>query len=131
MLGRWKRSTVAAAAAVGWMALIFALSALPADAIPTGFTGLSSLGHFLLYAILGALYVAALESHLPPGGATALAIGLASAYGVTDEVHQMFVSGRNPDPVDWLVDTAGAALAALLLLWLRRHRSGTIDADER
>ena len=43
----------------------------------------------------------------------------------------MFVSGRNPDPVDWLVDTAGAALAALLLLWLQRHRPGTIDADER
>ena len=43
-----------------------------------------------------------------------LAIVVASAYGVTDEFHQLFVPGRACDPVDWMVDTAGAALGALL-----------------
>lgn len=36
----------------------------------------------------------------------------ASLYGVTDEVHQIFVPGRFCDPLDWLVDTAGALLGA-------------------
>jgi VanZ family protein len=52
-----------------------------------------------------------------------LAVVLASAYGVTDELHQAFVPGRVPDPADWLVDTAGAyAGAATGLLLARRAR---------
>ena len=34
---------------------------------------------------------------------------------MTDELHQTFVDGRHGNPVDWLIDSAGAALAALRL----------------
>lgn len=51
---------------------------------------------------------------LVPWAAVVLAIACASLYGITDELHQYFVPGRACDPADWLVDTCGAALGAVL-----------------
>ena len=45
--------------------------------------------------------------------ALVLAIVTASIYGVTDEVHQFFVPYRESSWLDWLADTAGAAVGAL------------------
>lgn len=105
--------------AVVWMGVIFALSSLPGSAVPGRF---GSAGHFALYAVLGALYLLALRRREPAWRSLVLAVALASLYGVTDEFHQSFVPGRMPDPVDWLVDTAGALTAATgVLLYLRRR----------
>lgn len=41
-----------------------------------------------------------------------LAVAIASLYGITDEIHQIFVPGRFCDPLDWMTDTAGALLGA-------------------
>ncbi|NMP37531.1 MAG: VanZ family protein [Clostridiales bacterium] len=38
----------------------------------------------------------------------------ASAYAVTDEIHQIFVPGRAFQVFDWLVDTSGAAAGVLV-----------------
>jgi len=99
------------------MCIIFGLSSLHGSSVPGRF---STLGHFVLYAVLGALYLWT----LPVGGrrwtVVLVAVALASLYGVTDEFHQSFVPGRMPDPVDWLVDTAGALAAVLLAEGLRR-----------
>lgn len=58
--------------------------------------------------------------------AVVLAVVLASAYGITDEIHQIFVPGRMCDPLDWAVDTAGAALGAVSWALLRsRFSRGT------
>jgi VanZ family protein len=46
------------------------------------------------------------------------AFAIAVAYAVTDELHQTFVDGRHGSPVDVLIDSAGAGLAALLA-WRR------------
>ena len=110
------RATVAA---ILWMAVIFSLSSLPGDAVPG--TGFSSLGHFVLYAVLGGLYYAALAPRIGHGRAAVAAIALASLYGVTDEFHQSFVPGRFPDVADWAVDTAGATMSAGLLWWFSRR----------
>ena len=45
--------------------------------------------------------------------AVLLAVVTASAYGLTDEVHQAFVPLRDASWQDWLADTVGAALAAV------------------
>ncbi|MEZ5317641.1 MAG: VanZ family protein [Vicinamibacterales bacterium] len=39
---------------------------------------------------------------------------VAAAWGVSDEIHQMFVPGRSAGPDDWLADATGAALAVIV-----------------
>jgi len=95
-------------AAVGWMGVIFGLSSVPGSQIPGRW---GPLGHFGEYAILGALLLVALG--LPKYAVAAASI--ASAYGVTDELHQLFVPGRHADPVDWLVDTLGAIAGVFVI----------------
>jgi VanZ family protein len=100
----------------GWAALIFTASSIPGSGVPSGF---GSAAHYVEYAVFGALLrllLATTPHHQEP---TLSAIAAASAYGVTDEVHQAFVPMRTPDPVDWVVDTlgalSGAGLAAVAL----------------
>jgi VanZ family protein len=47
-----------------------------------------------------------------------LTVIVVAAYSVTDELHQLFVPGREASPWDSLLDTAGA-VAAQVVLWLR------------
>jgi VanZ family protein len=44
--------------------------------------------------------------------AVVLAIVTASVYGITDEVHQLFVPFRESSWQDWLADTIGATIGA-------------------
>jgi VanZ family protein len=45
-----------------------------------------------------------------------LTILITSAYGVVDEIHQYFVPGRDCNVWDWMADTLGAALGALIIM---------------
>jgi VanZ family protein len=97
-----------------WMGLIFFLSSreklprpasLPADLVALG-------GHFTSYAILALLLFAALSGHgWRFGTRAAVAFTVAVLYGVSDEVHQSFVPGREPSALDVVVDALGAAVA--------------------
>ena len=98
-----------------WAAVIFALSSVPdlGTGLGTWDTALRKLAHTAEYAILGALVLRAVRS-------APMAVLFASAYAVTDEVHQAFVQGRHGSPVDWLIDTVGAFLGVALLGRLAR-----------
>jgi len=79
--------------------------------------------HFGEYALLCALWWRALRDRLSTDAALVAAVVITSAYAATDEVHQSFVGGRHGTPVDWLIDTAGALTAALLIRrWARSRR---------
>ena len=84
----------------------------------------SSLGHFCEYLVFGALLTRAVgvDRERSLAVAFAAAVIAASAYGVTDELHQLFVPGRMCDPADWLVDTVGAAMGSLLWIAFSRTR---------
>ena len=43
-----------------------------------------------------------------------IVILIVSAYGAIDEIHQSFVPGRDASISDWLVDTIGGILGALI-----------------
>lgn len=117
------RTTGAWCAVAAWAGVIFWFSTLTGSQVPGRY---GSLGHFGEYAILGALLLIALDAptRLLP------AVALASAYGVTDELHQLFVQGRHSDPVDWLVDTVGAFVGAFVLSLVWRRLSIN-NEDER
>ena len=72
--------------------------------------------HLLEYSVLGALCYRAFRWGLNgqvAARALIIAIVAASLYGVTDEVHQLFVPFRESSWLDWLADTIGAAIGAL------------------
>jgi VanZ family protein len=56
-------------------------------------------------------------------GVWALSFLLATLYGVTDEVHQSFVPGRNPDWRDVVADGLGALLGAGVTIAVAHLRS--------
>lgn len=99
------------AATAAWAAVIFAASSIPGSGVPSGFGGMA---HYAEYAVFGALLrlvLATTPGHPEP---VLSATAAASAYGVTDEIHQAFVPMRTPDPIDWAVDTMGALTGAWL-----------------
>lgn len=76
--------------------------------------------HFSAYGVLGGALAYG-------GAATGVGvlplIAVGSLYGATDEVHQSFVPGRTPDPLDWIADTLGtiAGVLALTRYFTRRR----------
>lgn len=110
--------------ALAWMGLIFALSAqpnLPHAPRPWLDTLLKKGGHATAYGVLAWLYLRALRGSSARDRARPLAALLAAAYALTDELHQAFVPGRHPSPVDVLIDGAGALLAMALERWWARR----------
>ena len=91
------------------MGAIFFLSDQPS--LNSGLGAIDLIGrkliHFAEYALLCFL--------TSPGRAALLAFLIASGYPATDEYHQSFVDGRHGTPLDWAIDSAGAATAALKL----------------
>ena len=99
------------------MGVIFLLSAQPS--LDSGLGVLDRVGrklvHFAAYALLCFLWWRPLRTASRSGRAALGAFLLSSLYAMSDEYHQSHVEGRNGTPVDWAIDSAGAALAALRL----------------
>ena len=94
---------------VVWTAIIFALSAIPGSGLPPHPEPLNVVAHFCLYLVFGALLSYALSfTKLSLWKVALIALAIASLYGASDELHQLFVPGRHCDPFDWLTDTLGA-----------------------
>lgn len=83
----------------------------------------SPIGHFAEFFLLGLGLVNALRLSLPLRISGVVAVVFASLYGVTDEIHQIFVPMRSCDPLDWLVDTLAALLAVAIFVLIYRLRS--------
>jgi VanZ family protein len=114
--------------AIAWAWLIFAFSAQPnLRFVPDASLDflVRKAGHMAVFGVLALLAwlgVAITTSWRRPW---AWALALAVLYAITDELHQGFVAGRHPSPVDVGIDAAGA-LIAVVLAWgiLSRRRPG-------
>ncbi len=70
------------------------------------------IAHFTEYFILGVLVCFTLKSY---GVKNAYIMAIICAlYAGTDEVHQLFVEGRNGNIIDFLIDSTGSNLAIFL-----------------
>lgn len=99
------------------MGIIFFFSAQPSLSTDLGLIDLigRKLIHFSEYALLCFLWWRIVRQFVDDRRAALIALAIASGYAITDEFHQTFVEGRHGTPVDWLIDTAGAAFAAYLI----------------
>ena len=116
MVARWGPVVI-------WMGVIF-MASQQSDLPSLGFSLPDKAWHAAFYAVLGALLWWALR---PAGTDGSLiraltAIGIGSAYGYADEVHQWFVPGRTYDPTDWAFDVIGVIAGVLLLALIARRR---------
>ena len=121
-------------AAIAWMSVVFAASAWPKHGPPSA-RGTDKVLHFVAYAVLTMLLfrsrrTTAARSRL------AIAIGRASiiaiGYGLSLELYQLHVPGRDFQWSDILANCAGVVIAALLLLYFYRNRSspGTCHTNQ-
>jgi VanZ family protein len=104
------------------MGLIWFFSAQPS--LDSGLGWIDTAGrkliHFGEYALLSFLWWRLFRTSMPNRRAALAALLVSSLYAATDEVHQSFVDGRHGTPVDWAIDTAGAAAAAFAVTARRR-----------
>jgi VanZ family protein len=116
-----------------YAAVIFALSSIPNPPAPPGAVTDKHL-HALLYGGLAMVVLRALSSGDLGRVTLRLALGaaaIASAYGVSDELHQHFVPGRFMDALD-LVANACGALGSTLLAWaVARLRTRAVSQPSR
>ncbi|HOJ58831.1 MAG TPA: VanZ family protein [bacterium] len=111
-----------------WMSMIFYLSSqsrLPVE-MPYWVPYVDKLAHAAVFGILGFLFIRAwLEGKLEAVNTrvVAFAVLFTALYGITDEIHQMFVPGRSPAVGDVIADALGAAVfGAVLYKWKKRTR---------
>jgi VanZ family protein len=112
------------------MVLIFFISSRPSSALPN-FSWADSLikkgGHVLGYGLLALAYWRGFGLR---AGKQPVAWLLALAYAVTDEIHQSFVPGRHPSPVDVvLFDNLGALLALLVYTYYHQRTRSRKPGD--
>jgi VanZ family protein len=72
--------------------------------------------HFLAYAILGALFLRAFRALWPKNKMILLfflSIMATSLYGISDELHQLYVPGRNASFLDITADTLGGIFGVI------------------
>lgn len=97
-----------------YMGAIFVLSSMSQPPSPPQVSDKTQ--HFAAYGGLGLVALRATSGGRLAGvtaGAAAAAWAVASAYGVSDEIHQRFVPGRSPEAADVIADALGAAAAIL------------------
>ncbi len=117
------------------MAVIYYVSSLHDAPLPRGMSDTSA--HWLGYTGFSVTIVRALAGGLPRAitARTALvAVLLATAYGATDEFHQMFVAGRSAELMDLVADGFGAIVGAAAcwawgILSIRRRARGPAPSD--
>jgi len=83
------------------------------------FYGADKVIHGIEYAILGLLLARSIFSSKPRFSNRSLIISivtLATLYGISDEIHQAFVLGRNASFWDVLADGSGSLIGALFYL---------------
>jgi len=114
------RSVGRYAPALALMGLIFLVSAQ--SSLPRVESDLDVVlrkaAHMTEFGMLWWLWVRALHPASDLRHAVLVALAIALAYAVSDELHQSFVPGRHPSPFDVAIDAAGIGVA--VTLWLPR-----------
>ena len=101
-----------------WLGIIFSLSSLPASKTPElPFPHLDKIVHVIEFAILGMFTMRAFNSLTKLRSIKVkicLSVSICVIWAISDELHQLYVPGRQADFFDFIADVLGVCLA----LWL-------------
>lgn len=95
---------------VGYMGLIFYLSSRSGFHLPRLPDNFDKLVHMCIYIPLAFLFYRSLRKSGMKRYVFITAVFLATLYGVSDEVHQLYVAGRDASLGDTVADLTGAFL---------------------
>lgn len=105
--------------AAACMAAIFTLSSFPSYYEPSCMSGLDKPEHYIAYACLSLLVfraVRGLWNRWSLSSVALVAVFVSAFYGITDEVHQIFVPPRCCEFLDWVADLLGAISGVIIAL---------------
>lgn len=111
--------------AVAWMGVIYYSSSQSTVPQPPGISmSLAALAaHVVTYAVLAVLLLYAVSGYATIRARTyVLVLLVAVGYGISDELHQSFVPGRQATVFDVIADAAGAVLALTTVHMMRQRR---------
>jgi VanZ family protein len=103
--------------AILWGVVILILTSLPKlTPPPLGFKAQDKVYHMLVYAVLGFLWLRALAKDRADFSRPVLwrCMLFASLFGILDELHQLFIPGRQADVLDAVADISGVLLGILM-----------------
>jgi VanZ family protein len=103
--------------------IIFILSNGPLPNLPTfGFVWEDKILHTTAYFVFGLSLIFFLISNfqnLLLKSIALIAFSIGAFYGITDEVHQLFVPGRQSDILDWVADVVGILLSIAFIKFIK------------
>ena len=102
---------------LAYVGLIFGLSSLHGNQIPTPFPNVDKLAHLLEYSLLGLLAGRAIRFTMSGRSALVTAVAtilFGALIGMFDELYQRMVPGRESDPIDWLTDVTAVIIAVIV-----------------
>lgn len=99
--------------------IIFVLSSIPGENFPkVDFEFSDKIVHVIIYSVLYVLFFYSLKNQSKyvklRSSALEYSVLFTSLYGITDELHQYFVTNRSCEFFDWAADTAGAIIMYLI-----------------
>lgn len=107
-----------------WVAAQLVVTSVPGSAVPVDVGHpIDWVVHAGIYGMLGLLVARAAGLASWSGRRLALAGTAIAAAAALDEVHQVFIPGRDGSPADWAFDTLGVATGLLLGSWLMGSRA--------
>ncbi len=128
MIARGRRMLIGVSrwyAVIAMLAIIFGLSSIPNVAEPRTYTlPYDKVAHFGEYSVLAFALAGSLRRDASRWVAVLLVLSVAAAalYGASDEFHQRFVHGRDPDVHDWFADVIGSTAGTIASAALVRGR---------
>lgn len=78
------------------------------------------LAHFTIYMILGILVTITLKEYNINKNIILISILICMLYAISDEIHQIFISGRSGEIKDVIIDTCGSTLGIILNKKIRK-----------
>lgn len=111
-----------------WAGVILIGTSLPQAAVPLQTSSIDKVLHFTIYTVFAYLLSRQISQDTTRWRAAAGAVVIALAFGAADEWHQRFIPGRSTELADWMADSAGAILGALVFVLLHRRKRQPTEA---